>query len=201
MECSPGHIGRCSGDPEDPGQTEVRLSSDEGALVVGEFQRQTNRSRLLMGAWTHTEKTDLISEIGLPDARRERSSGVYLRGEMLVSDKYGELSAFGRFGLARESVNLFPRFASGGLYWREFSDKRPDDEAGAAFAWAHASDSLGRAVTGEEVAVELTYRWQVNERFSVQPDIQYVINPGLNPFINNALVAEIRIEGQFLPVT
>ena len=42
------------GDPEDPADTAIRLSEEEGALLIGEIGYIRERSRLLLGAWGYT---------------------------------------------------------------------------------------------------------------------------------------------------
>ena len=186
------------GDPDDPGSSRIRLSSEEGALVIGELQRESARSRLLVGAWAYTEEVDIEPpEVG-PGDSRERNWGAYLRGEATLSDRRGTLSAFGRFGIANDDVNLFESFFSAGLHWSGFLENRPGDEAGVAIAWAHASEHAGTTTDASEIALELTYRWQINDWLSLQPDIQYIINPGLDPGLENALVAGLRFEVQLL---
>lgn len=44
-----------------------------------------------------------------------------------------------------------------------------------------------------EVAAELTYRASVSSVFSLQPDVQYVVHPGTDPEVANALVFGLRL--------
>ena len=48
--------------------------------------------------------------------------------------------------------------------------------------------------TGAEVAVELTYRFVLTDWLALQPDIQYIVNPGTDPTLSNALTLAIRAE-------
>ncbi len=176
------------GDPDNPGRTTIRLGGSDGALLIAEFQRDFGKARVLFGGWTYTSKV----------GGDERNWGSYLRGEMPLDSKIGDITAFGRVGIANEDVNPFSSFLSGGLTWRGFSEARPNDEAGIAFAWARTSDALGSSVENGELAIELTYRWQLNERFALQPDVQYIINPGLDPALDNALTFGLRFEAQIL---
>lgn len=179
------------GDPEETDRTVIRLSSVEGALLVAEAQRIRPKSRLLLGAWSYTAKTDtLLRQAGSDN--RERNSGLYLRGETLVYDALGEVSAFARVGVASDKVNVFSQFLSGGLTWRSFSETRPADEMGIAFAWAEASGDVPAGSDNREIAVEFTYRLQLADRFGIQPNIQYVKNPGLDPSLDDAWVAGAR---------
>jgi porin len=45
-----------------------------------------------------------------------------------------------------------------------------------------------------ETVVELTYRLQVLPWLHLQPNLQYVINPGTSPTLDNALVFALRVE-------
>ncbi|MBX9897196.1 MAG: carbohydrate porin, partial [Qipengyuania sp.] len=40
----------------------------------------------------------------------------------------------------------------------------------------------------------ITYRIQLTEYFALQPDVQYVLNPGTDPSISNALAVGLRFE-------
>ena len=45
-----------------------------------------------------------------------------------------------------------------------------------------------------EINIELSYRAEINEWCSIQPDVQYIINPGFNPTLKNAVVFGTRLE-------
>lgn len=179
------------GDPDRTDRTAIKLRGEDGALLIAEAQRIRPGSRLLLGAWSYTRKSDELSPQGAASDRR-RNSGIYLRGEALVSDARGELTAFGRVGIARKEVNPFSSFYSGGLTWRSFADTRPDDEMGIAFAWAETSDKAPATAEAREIAVELTYWLQLSERIAVQPNVQYIVNPGVDPALDDAWVAGTR---------
>ena len=61
---------------------------------------------------------------------------------------------------------------------------------------AEASGPLRRleALKRREIAIELTYRAEITEYLAIQPDLQYVINPGLVPGRDDAFVAGLRLE-------
>ena len=58
-----------------------------------------------------------------------------------------------------------------------------------------------------EAAIELTYRWEITDNWSIQPDLQYIIHPGANianpaspasgSAIPNALVLGLRTALRF----
>ena len=70
-----------------------------------------------------------------------------------------------------------------------------------AIAAAHNSEKFKQAILkdGErldnwEMAIELSYRAEINGWCSFQPDLQYIINPGFNPALENAITFGIRTE-------
>ena len=57
-----------------------------------------------------------------------------------------------------------------------------------------AQAALGATVERHETAIELTYRVQFLPWLALQPDVQYIINPGTDPALKNALVIGLRFE-------
>jgi len=64
--------------------------------------------------------------------------------------------------------------------------------AGSDFKAARRLDDLG--TDSRETSIELTYRAPITGWLTLQPDIQYIINPGLDPALDNALVISLRFE-------
>ena len=57
-----------------------------------------------------------------------------------------------------------------------------------------AQELAGSSADSRETNLELTYRAPVTDWLTLQPDIQYVINPGVDPELDNALVFLLRFE-------
>lgn len=45
-----------------------------------------------------------------------------------------------------------------------------------------------------ETNFELTWQRRVSERLTLQPDVQYVVNPGWDPALRDALVLGVRLD-------
>jgi porin len=60
-----------------------------------------------------------------------------------------------------------------------------------------ASEAEGTPLNGAEVAIELTYRMQLTPWLAVQPDIQYIVDPGFDEDVGNALALGTRVEVAF----
>jgi porin len=49
---------------------------------------------------------------------------------------------------------------------------------------------------GYEAAIE-TYRARVSDVMTIQPDMQYIVNPGADPALSNGLALGVRLEFSF----
>lgn len=186
------------GDPQHPAHTAIELGENEGALVVAETERSLEDGKLLGGAWRYTaEFPD-----GLASARLGRPSenagnhGFYLRGEW----RPGPLSWFARVGWAAPRFNAVEWFGSLGAVYEGALASRPEDRVGIAVALAESSDRHRRAralagmqTASRELAFELTYEMPVGDRVVLQPDLQYIVNPGLDPTADDAWALGLRI--------
>ena len=98
-----------------------------------------------------------------------------------------------------------PFFANGGLVYQGLFSSRPNDTAAFGVAYGAFSSQLARSqrdarsagsgagIQKYEVALELTYIIQARRWLQVQPDLQYIINPGGTGKIPNALVLGFQL--------
>jgi porin len=189
------------GDAHDPEQSDVHLGSGEGVLLVTELERQFAEARLLIGGWGYTARFDEWPDAQDAAPSRSRGNrGYYLRGEWQPSD---HVALFGRYGRAAAEFNTTESFYGAGFNVQGLWPGRPNDTLGLAIAWAEASDRYRRSpnlpsgrADAREVAFEVTYRVPVSERLVIQPDLQYVVNPGLDPGLDDAVAVGLRVEAQ-----
>ncbi|PTQ13582.1 carbohydrate porin [Sphingomonas oleivorans] len=192
------------GDPDHPRRTAIRLGQNDGALLVGEIDRTFGDLRLLAGYWAYTARFEDQSApqvAGAPVLRRG-NRGFYLRGEARLAQRasVGRLDGFVRFGKAASRFNRFDGFVSFGLVLSGPFPRHPEDQLGAALAVARTSSNYRALAASQDVmprrhetALELSYRHLFSKHFSVQPDIQYILNPGLRSG-SNALAVGLRLE-------
>jgi porin len=97
-------------------------------------------------------------------------------------------------------VNPMPFFVNGGLVYQGPLPSRPLDRAAFGVAYGKFSRQLQRAQRDAqsppqryEVALELTYIIQALRWLQVQPDVQYIINPGGTGKIRDALVIGFQL--------
>jgi porin len=151
---------------------------------------------------------------GIP-AEHTGDSGVYGVIDQALyrvagTDDHG-LSAFARAGGVPNDRNLINFYADGGFVYKGLTPGRPNDKVGIAAAFARVGDNargldadiglfgdIYYPVRSSETVIELTYQLQLKPWWMLQPDLQYVINPGggvLNAdgtIRKNALVLGVR---------
>ena len=183
------------GDPARPRRTAVKLGGNDGALLIGEVEYRDGRTKAALGAWGYTARFEGIAS-GL---RRRDSRGAYLLVERRVAAAQDgrALAAFARIGFAEARVNAIGRYLGAGLVRTGVLAR--DDRLGVAVARASFGRPYRRA-TGAgraETVVELTYRAALTPWLTVQPDAQYVVDPGGDPGLRNALALGLRAEVGF----
>ena len=105
------------------------------------------------------------------------------------------LSAFSTINFSPEANNPLPFYVLTGLVYKGLIPARDDDQVGVSFAFGSFSEaeenrdrSLGRAPRTDEAVLEAFYRFQVSRFAYVQPDVQYIINPGGRGLTENATI-------------
>ncbi|HML95861.1 MAG TPA: carbohydrate porin [Thermodesulfobacteriota bacterium] len=90
-----------------------------------------------------------------------------------------------------EEINTFPYFLSGGMLYEGLIPGRDNDVA----AFGAAYGILSRDIEGQdfEIALEWTYAYQLYPWLALQPDVQWIINPGGTGEIPDALVAGVQV--------
>ena len=83
-----------------------------------------------------------------------------------------------------------PLFSSGQREEQGWYRHRAVSNGGPFRRMRHA---VGAPVDSHEIAIELTYRVQLTPALALQPDIQYIVNPGTEPALRNALAVGLRI--------
>jgi len=115
-------------------------------------------------------------------------------GYVVVEQRLGQqLSVFARAGVAPNSRYTVPFYCDAGLNYKGLFPGREKDVAGCACGYTR----VGGGETHHEATLEATYKAQINEWLSVQPDVQYIFNPGAVARAQNALVAGLRMKVEF----
>lgn len=188
FEGTPGHEAH-------PRRMRLHLG-DEGALLIGELGYNLSTSnRIAVGVWRFTEQAESLQ------GRQKGSSGGYYASidTRLVDTPSYSLSAFARAGFADPDVYRVSSYQGAGLLLSGPLLTGQDEQLGIAVASARNGAPFRRVqalrgvpVEARETAIELTYKVQLTSFLSLQPDIQYIVNPAMNPSVKDALAVGLR---------
>lgn len=147
-----------------------------------------------VGVWHNT--TDLERFDG---SEQSGVTGGYLIVEQTLHrvsndpDDARGLGMFLQYGITDPDVSEVKHHLGSGLAWTGPIVGRDSDVAGVGFTTVFLSNRAGFSAR-TETAIELFYRVQITPWFSVTPDLQYVINPGGDRDVRDALVGTLRLE-------
>lgn len=182
------------GNPLRPRRTTIRLRRDEGALLVGELEYRTDRSRITAGYWRYSQSFETLQGWGYAV-----SDGTYIMMErqLTIEDRNADqgLSGWVRLGTAEPRVNPISIYAGAGLVYQGPFRGRDADQIGIAIAWAEFGQPYrDSAITDRrEVNIEFGYQAMLHPRLTLQPSMQLVLSPGDAPDANAALALGLRM--------
>ncbi len=197
------------GDPNRPKRTVVKLGDGDGALLVGELEYSDELTKAAIGYWRYTAEFEdvLASTVAGESVVRDGNDGFYMFAERKITGKSRDaagLSAWVRLGFADENLNPVSQYLGGGMVYTGAIPARPEDQVGIAVAAVtlgylarRALELAGEASDKRETNIELTYRTALAPWLTIQPDIQYIINPGARPALRDALLFGLRVEVGF----
>ena len=179
---------------------EFRLSSSDGAMSIYEMGYSIGQDTLpgtyKVGGWHHTaSKTD---EAGNPHS--DNYGFYFVADQLIIPEQAGGDQGLGLFiqiGKVPDDRNEVDLYVGGGVNYHGLLPGRDEDDFGIAVAHASISKNINMVVPGvvrdsAETVFEITYLANLLPWFSIQPDFQYIINPGADPAIENALVGGLR---------
>jgi len=202
--------------------TDFTFGSNKGVLIAQEFSYLLNQaadSRGLpgnykiagiydTGKFNDLYKDDAGNSAVLTGGSWRQHHGTYAfyaHADQMVYREGGPgskqgLTIFSVVTLAPENVNEFPFFIDGGACYTGLIPKRDTDIASMGFAYGQWSKSMARSDNNSgtdprkfEVMMELNYKYMLTPYFYLQPDVQYIWNPGGRKNIDDALVVGTRV--------
>lgn len=194
------------GDPEtNPSNFYWRLDRTGGFLFLNEIQHGHEAGRLpgraRLGAIFNTGAND-------PGNRAAPAWGggfVYgIIDQMIWREESNGMqgaSWFARGGFSVLDDSFLTSLFNTGFTYTGLIPGRDNDTSGIALSWAQFSsaitDDLDGGNKGLEMALELTYQVQLTSWFTLQPDVQFIIQPGGSTAIGNALVVGLSASMAF----
>jgi porin len=192
--------------PKFPDINAVNINRNAGALVIGEVDYEPTRTTKIMAVyWNYTGDFVALNQTR-PDGMDRHvfgSAGGYIGGATRLYSQTARrgLDAFANIGFAGDTTNEIDRSLNLGFTYTGLLDSRPFDRMGFAVGIARAGKAYkdlqiasGSSVNSYETNFELTYRAPITRWLTVQPDIQYWVNPGLDPTLKNDLLFLVHFE-------
>lgn len=150
------------------------------------------------GVWHHSGDWEEIVAVG-PPRTFNQNYGTYASLDQLLWKEPGEegdeqgLGGFLQFGWAPGNRNAVQEYYGAGLTYRGWLEGRDRDLVGLGVGNVLFSPQQN-SVGGEtyETAIELFYKCLLGDYISVQPDLQFIGNPGGQ--YRDALVFGVRVE-------
>jgi porin len=189
------------GDPNDQAKTAIELGDGDGVLHALEYNyTAAGGSRFGFGAWLYSAEFDRID-----GTRRDDGNGGFygfFETHLVKAERQGfDLKAFIRYGVAEDTLNVLDSYLGVGFIATGIFDSRPGDQVGVVVAHAsvgdpyrQAADLAGMPTDSHETAIEVGYSTRINEWLRLQPHVHYIVNPGADRSLDDALVFGLRFE-------
>jgi porin len=178
------------GDPDHPGQPSFAFSRGIGVLAIGEADWTKAWGRIAVGGWHFTSTLPALDGSG--DRRGASGGFVTLEPNLIKRDNGLQLQGWVRAGIGDAATDAVRSYIGGGLVASGMFPDHPDDAVGFAVAHARMNGRAGPGA-GAETAFEWTFQHKLTCWLTVQPDVQWVVNPGGFGSTENAVVAGLRL--------
>ncbi len=201
------------GDPDNPRGTHIQFNDGDGTLraaEVGFIPSLAKNAETLglsptdkyaVGVWSYTARFGDLTETdaGGDPLMRDSNRGFYVLAERTVHAAVhgGHVDAFARYGRANDDLNPLSSYTQLGLVATGMITSRPADQFALSWTQAHTGSKYRQLVPGSdrhESVWELTWRTLVNDWLIVQPNAQYIVNPGADPGTGDSLLLGVRFE-------
>jgi len=189
------------GDPHRPHGTHIDFNAGDGVFAIVEAGLNSSQAhgqgyyKIGLGLYHQTKEfTDFSGK------EQSDNTGGYLIAEKRLTsevDPAQGLGAFFQLGIVASDRNQTDRYIGAGINYIGLIPNRDADEMGLGVAHARNSDDFVDIFPTQnraETTVELFYRMALFRWLSVQPDVQYIFNPGTTAALDDVLVMNLRLE-------
>lgn len=187
----------------DPGG--IKTSFDNGLLLIAEAG-WTGRGKIAVGTWHYTDKQDdirFLAPSGDPAPATAQGAYVLLERRLTGEADVRKTTAFARLGVSDGDTTAFKGGWQAGLLVEHVFESRPDsafsigvNQALLSGKYRDNAIDAGLRLQRSESAIEVTYADKIGP-VTIQPDIQYVKDPGADSGVGHALVAILRFGVSF----
>lgn len=168
------------------------------AFIIGELDFEwdwasTYKGRLGIGWWQHTARFFTFG-----GATKRGTSGPYVTvDQILYKTPKSEAGFFFVYSTGNQSVNDFRRYVGAGIVGKGILSFRPQDSIGVGMSRGYLSQDEAAGFTEPyEASYEVFYQWKCLPWGYLEPDFQYIVNPG-GDGLSNASVFTLRLQVSF----
>jgi porin len=167
---------------------EIQLKEIRGEVVKGSYK---------LGGYYHNGRFDHLTDSTINIAG---NYGLYLTADRMIipennTDNQG-LTMFVQAGSSPGKGNLVDFYLSSGLVYRGLIESRPNDLLSLGVVHSSINNHLVKLSPSlyrkSRSLLELNYKAEIGNNFYLQPDVQFIINPGANPSFNNSMICIVR---------
>ena len=191
------------GDPgsetSNPNSLKWSLNKTDGAFFIHELVYEKKKDSSVnsiykLGLWNHIQKQIFDGFV------QYNSQGIYFIGEKKIfqlEDDVKRVNFFTQVGFSLNQYNPVKSYWGGGFVYHGIFSNRENDAGGIAIAHSRFSDYYQSQFSMDklqsETALEISYEFVFSNPLVLKPNVQYIINPGTNTSIPNALMALVRM--------
>jgi len=191
------------GDPgsetSNPNSLKWSLNKTDGAFFIHELVYEKKKdssvnSIFKLGLWNHIQKQIFDG------FEQYNSQGIYFIGEKKIfqlEDDVKRVNFFTQVGFSLNQYNPVKSYWGGGFVYHGIFSNRENDAGGIAIAHSRFSDYYQSQFSMDklqsETALEISYEFVFSNPLVLKPNVQYIINPGTNTSVPNALMALVRM--------
>ena len=189
-----------------PQESEPAPAADASKPGTQPQEEAESFNKTAIGFWRYSTQMDDLDPANVDafgNIVRHPSQGIYFLAERTLHAEKDHpsqgLSGFVRFGTASKDLHQSDWTGSLGLRYHGLCDGRDDDIAGIAITYNHTSDKFRQLNNAEsnQTQVEATYRAQIKPWFVLQPTLQYILHPNMDPALKNVWIVGARAEIAF----
>lgn len=180
---------------DNPHNLRWNIDKEDGVFAITEFARSGKiwgmEGSYKGGIYYHSQRHETQVESNSANSIRY-NYGVYLVADQKVwkaPDGTGDIGVFGQFALSPERINIHHLYIGTGIVLTGLLPGNPDDVFGIAYNRTLMSD----AAIDDESIIEVNYKVHINQNLFIQPDFQYIMNPGgTDRHLKNATTGLLR---------
>ncbi len=190
--------GNPGSEEENPNSLNLQFNKNEGIMTIHELEYKKSYSKSVngifkLGFWNHS------GNVEYENIEYKNSCGYYFIGDLIISKNVDKsFGAFVQMGFAPSKANIVKSNLGMGFVYKGIFNLKGKDSMGVSFNHVAFSNTYRNYSPNDllenETVFELFYDFKFSSNISLQPDIQYVVNPSGLVSNSNSVVGILRLK-------